>query len=47
MILLRGNDGYDSLHDKLEGVEKHGNQLPSVQIDSEELLELWEDCPMI
>ena len=47
MILLREGDGYDSLHDKLEGVEKHGNQLPSVQIDSEELLDLWEDCPMI
>lgn len=45
MIILEGNDGYDTINTRLRGIST-GRSLPYEVIDESTMFSLWPDCPI-
>ena len=46
MLLMDGNDGYDSINAHLKTLPK-GRSLQYEVIDESKMFDLWEDCPLM
>lgn len=46
MIILEGNDGYDTINTRLKGIST-GRSLPYEVIDESTMFSLWPNCPII
>lgn len=46
MIILEGNDGYDTINTRLKGIST-GRSLPYEVIDESTMFSLWPNCPIV
>lgn len=47
MLLMEGDDGYTELNNRLTGLKWTHRSLPFEILDTETLLSVWNDCPLI